>query len=483
MSFLKSFEQKDKQKKLNKKIDSELPFFITIVTLLATSGFGPYSIFIKIKDMELLPNVRKEAMKILKKIDILGMDPLTVMAEVKDKGPSNFGEFLSGYVSAIQSGGDVVNYLKTKMTSAFEIYENTQKGLVEQVKALVDTYLTMQIVILAVYIIVTATTTGGIAGTPPLETDIDPLYFVILMPPVISGLFLFLAKSINKSKIDEINLKKIIMFGIPGIIAALVIIFLKIIPDYNLYILGGALIVSAVWPALKFQSRYQFSLDAESAAAVILRDVAEARKAGLGPEKCVIRATKRKDYGLFNKVANGISNKLEWGMTLENIFQFIKKETTDFQILINFRVLFEIISSGGGNVNTLNTLASISEKIRNIEKSKRDMLKPYVLVGFMLVGITSFTTLLVIDSLTGIGTDLETDEVKKNTLQMESNARFELLGIAILVQSWLSGLFLGKITTGSYSAGFRHSIILIIIAMIAIVVIQSKIFSVGTIFG
>ncbi|WP_255458368.1 type II secretion system F family protein [Nitrosarchaeum sp. AC2] len=451
--------------------------------MLSTSGFGPYSIFIKIKDMELLPHVRKEAMKILKKIDILGMDPLTVMAEVKDKGPSNFGEFLSGYVSAIQSGGDVVNYLKTKMTSAFDLYENAQKGLVDQVKALVDTYLTMQIVILAVYIIVTATTTGGITGAPPLETDIDPIYFVILMPPIISGLFLFLAKSINKSKIDEIDLKKIIMFGIPGIIAATAIIFLKIIPDYNLYILGGALIVSAVWPAIKFQSRYQFSLDAESAAAIILRDVAEARKAGLGPEKCVIRATKRKDYGLFNKVANGISNKLEWGMTLENIFQFIKKETTDFQILINFRVLFEIISSGGGNVNTLDTLASISEKIRNIEKSKRDMLKPYVLVGFMLVGITSFTTLLVIDSLTGIGTGLEADEVKKNTLQMESNARFELLGIAILVQAWLSGLFLGKITTGSYSAGFRHSIILIIISMISIAVIQSKIFSVGTIFG
>jgi flagellar protein FlaJ len=259
--------------------------------------------------------------------------------------------------------------------------------------------------------------------------------------------------------------------------------FLKIIPDYNLYILGGALIVSALWPAIKFQSKYKFSLDAESASSIILRDVAEARKAGLGPEKCVIKATKRKDFGLFNKIANGISNKLEWGMTLEDIFQFIKKETTDFQILINFRVLFEIISSGGGNVNTLDTLAGISEKIRNIEKSKREMLKPYVLVGFMLIGITGFTTLLVIDSLTGIGTNLETDEVKKNTLQIESNARFELLGIAILVQSWLSGLFLGKITTGSYSAGFRYSIILIIIAIGAIVIIQSKIFSVSSMFG
>ena len=482
MSFLKNHDQKDKQKKLNKKIDAELPFFITIVTLLATSGFGPYSIFIKIKDMELLPNVRKEAMKILKKIDILGMDPLTVMIEVKDKGPSNFGEFLSGYVSAIQSGGDVVNYLKTKMNGAFDLYESAQKGLVEQVKALVDTYMTMQIVILAVYIIVTATTTGGV-GTPALKTDIDPLYLVIIMPPLISGLFLFLAKSVNKSKVEEMDLKKITMFGIPGIIIAVAIMFLKLIPDYNLYILGGALIMSALWPALKFQDRYKFSLDAETASAVILRDVAEARKAGLGPEKCVIKATKRKDFGLFNKVANGISNKLEWGMTLEDIFQFIKKETTDFQILINFRVLFEIISSGGGNVNTLDTLAGISEKIRNIEKSKREMLKPYVLVGFMLVGITSFTTLLVIDSLTSLGTNLETDVAKKSALQLAANARFELLGIAILVQSWLSGLFLGKITTGSYSAGFRHSIILIIISIGAIIIIQSKIFSVSSIFG
>jgi len=482
MSFLKNFEHKDKQKKLNKKLDSELPFFITIVTLLATSGFGPYTIFIKIKDMELLPNLRKESLKILKKIDMLGMDPLTVMMEIKDRGTSNFGEFLNGYVSAIQSGGDVVNYLKTKMNGAFDLYESAQKGIVEKVKALVDTYLTMQIVILAVYIIITATTTSGIGG-PTVNTGIDPLYLVIVMPPLISGLFLFLARSLNKSKIEEIDFKKIMMYGLPGIIAAAAIIFLNIIPEYNLYILGGAMIASALWPALKFQTKYQFSLDAESASAIILRDVAEARKAGLGPEKCVIKATKRKDFGLFNKVANGISNKLEWGMTLEDIFQFIKKETSDFQILINFKVLFEIISSGGGNVSTLDTLAGISEKIRNIEKEKREMLKPYVMVGFMLVGITGFTTLLVIDSLTGIGTGLETDPIKKNALQLESDSRFQLLGIAILAQSWLSGLFLGKITSGSYSAGFKHSIILVIITIGAIIVIQSKIFSVSSIFG
>jgi len=482
MSFIKKHEMEDKQKKINKKIDSELPFFMTIVTLLATSGFGPYTIFLKIKDLALLPNVRIESIKILKKIDILGKDPLIVMGESQAKNSSGFGEFLSGWVSAIQSGGDVINYLTTKMNSAFEMYEERQKELSNKVQTLIETYMTIQVVVLAIYIIVTATSTEGI-GTPPAPSDIDPLYMVIIMPPVVSLLFSVIASKLNKSKIDELDWKKIIMFGIPGVLAAVAIILLNILPDYNLYILGGGLIASAVWPALNFRAKYAFALDAEAATSTIMRDVAEARKAGLGPEKCVVRATERKDYGLFNQVANGIANKLQWGMTLDDIFEFIKKETRDFQILINFKVLFEIISAGGGNVNTLMTLAKVSEKMSVIEKSKREMLKPYVMVGFMLIAITGFTTLLVIESLTSLEAQLETDEVKKTALELEGKPRFELLGIAILVQSWIAGLFLGKITTGSYSGGFMYSIFLVVISIGAIVVISLKIFSVSSIFG
>jgi len=482
MSFIKKSEAKDKQKKTNKKLDSELPFFMTIVTLLATSGFGPYTIFLKIKDLDLLPNVRIESIKILKKIDILGKDPLAVMLETKGKVSSDFEEFLSGWVSSIQSGGNVVNYLTSKMDNGFELYESQQKELAGKVQTLIETYMTMQIVVLAVYIIITATSTDGV-GTPPGPDDIDPLYMVVIMPPLVSFLFLVIAHRINKSKIKELDWKKILMFGIPGILAAVAINLLDILPDYNLYILGGGLIASAVWPALNFRPKYAFALDAEAATATIMRDVAEARKAGLGPEKCVIRATKRKDFGLFNRVANGIANKLQWGMTLDNIFKFIKKETTDFQILINFKVLFEIISAGGGNVNTLNTLAKVSEKMRIIEKTKREMLKPYVMVGFMLIGITSFTTLLVIDSLTSLGAQLETDEVKRVAIELEAKSKFELLGIAILIQSWIAGLFLGKITTGSYSAGFMYSIFLVVIAIGAIAIISLKIFSVSSLYG
>ena len=162
MSFIKKFEDKENKKKLDKKMDAELPFFMTLVTLLATSGFGPRTIFIKIKDMELLPHSRLESLKILKKIDILGKDPLIVMAEAQEKGASSFGEFLNGWVSAIQSGGDVVSYLKEKMNGSFELYQAQQEELAKRVETVIETYMTMQVVVLAVYIIITATTSGAV---------------------------------------------------------------------------------------------------------------------------------------------------------------------------------------------------------------------------------------------------------------------------------------------------------------------------------
>jgi len=481
MSFLKKLEKGDK-KKPNKKLDAELPFFMTIVTLLATSGFGPYTIFLKIKELDLLPNSRIESLKILKKIDVLGKDPLQVMSEAKDKVSSEFGQFLSGWVSSIQSGGDVVSYLTSKMNAAFEVYEMQQKELAGKVQTLIETYMTMQIVVLAIYIIATATSTDGVNSAPGPD-EFDPLFMVVIMPPAVSLAFCAIAHKLNKPKIKELDFKKILMFAIPAVLAPVAIILLDVIPDYNLYILGAGLMASAVWPALKFKPKYAFVIDAESATASIMRDVAEARKAGLGPEKCVIRSTKRKDFGSFNPVANGIANKLQWGMSLDDIFRFIKKEVQYFQILINFKVLFEIISTGGGNVNTLSTLAGVAEKMKTIEKTKREMLQPYVMVGFMLIGITSFTTLLVIDSLTSLGAQLETDEVKRLALELEAQSRFQLLGIAILIQSWIAGLFLGKITTGSYSGGFMYSIFLVVIAIGAIAIITLKIFSVSSIYG
>ena len=138
--------------------------------------------------------------------------------------------------------------------------------------------------------------------------------------------------------------------------------------------------------------------------------------------------------------------------------------------IIRFRILFEIISAGGGNVNSLDSLADTSEKIFTIEKNKREELRVYVMVGFMLIIVTGFTTLLTIDSFATINEQKNLDKTQK--IGQQPNVFLDKVAIALIVQAWISGLFIGKITKGSYSGGFMYSILLLVMTMISIAMIQ-----------
>jgi flagellar protein FlaJ len=482
MLSLKKLDQADYEKKQGKKIERELPYFITLVSLLAASGLGPYTILQKIQEIHLLPIIRGEAVKILKRIDMLGVDPLVALAQAKDKPSSRaLGEFLGGYVSAIQSGGNIVNYLKSKMTSSFERLENAEKQSVEKLSGIVHGWLTMQIVVLAVFILV-ATVGSNPLSDSGTTTPPDPPYLLLIFSPIMSIVFMKIVQKMNYSNIQEIEVKKILRYAIPSILIAIILMYSNVLSSFhaNAYILGVALIAASIWPALKFKKIYITNLDAEAATPQILRDITEARKTGVGPEKCVIHACKRKDFKSFNVIANAIANKLEWGMPMYNIFETLQKEIKNFQVLISFRILIEIISSGGGNVNTLDSLSDTSEKMHTIAKNKRDMLQPYVIVGFMLITITGFTTLLTIDSFAEINE-------KKNLGQTyagqapQSNSLLDVVSLAVVAQAWLAGIFLGKITKGAYSGGFLFSILLIAITMADIGIIQLHVVNIGSI--
>ena len=473
MLSLKNIDKADAQKKQSQKIERELPYFITIVSLLAASGFGPFTIFQKIKEMRLLPMMRIESIKILKRIELLGTDPLTAITETKEKQASrSLGEFLSGYVSAIQSGGNVVNYLNTKMKSAYDVLENREKNSVEKLNGVIHGWLTAQVVILAVFILLAAVGSNPLTGSGN-QTSSDPPYILLIVSPIISVLFLVIVKGMINSNITEVEIKKIIKFGIPSVLVACILILTGVFASLQIdaYILGASLIVASLWPALRFMKIYRLNIDAETATPQILRDITEARKAGMGPEKCIVRACKRKDFKSFNNLANAVSNKLEWGVVLNTIYEVLEKELKNFQVLISFKILFEIISAGGGNVNSLDSLADASEKIHDIEKNKREMLKPYVIVGFMLITVTGFTTLLTIDSFATINQEKNLDK-EKQAVEKKPDSFLGTVSIALILQAWLSGLFIGKITKGAYSGGFLYAITLVIITMISIGLVQ-----------
>ena len=105
------------------------------------------------------------------------------------------------------------------------------------------------------------------------------------------------------------------------------------------------------------------------------------------------------------------------------------------------------------------------------------------MIGFLLIGLTSFTTLMVIDSLSSINIQSETDEKRMQDIMEKRDKDVRTFSLSVLIQAWLAGIFLGKITTGSYSGGFQYAAILSIIAMIGIIIIQAQLFDVSDLFS
>lgn len=479
MLSISKINEKGFEHKQGKKINRELPYFITIVTLLSSAGIGPYFMLQRIKSMELLPTIRNESQKMLKRIDLLGVDPLEVMRQVRTRSSSKaLGEFFDGYVSTVESGGNLVSYLKSKMKTVFDRHAESQKQAVVKLGALVEAYMTIQVVLLAVYIISAAVISDPFA---PAQEGLNEEIIFLILTPVISVLFLLAANNNPVSKSPEMNLKKIIMFAVPGLIVSGVVIGLNLMPEPLLepYLLGGALIGSSIVPAIHFRKLYAKTIASEDSTPKILRTISEARKTGMSPESSVIHACKRKEYGVFNSIANGIANKIEWGVDFKTIFRDLQKEIQTFNVLISFNILFELISAGGGNPQTLDSLTETSERMHEIQKEKRELLIPYLYVGLILMGTTGFTTLLVIDSFGDIAR--ESQEFSDLEGQFVGST-LGLFPIIVLIQSWTAGLFLGRVIKGAFSGGFLYSIILVIMTLIGITLVQFSIIDVNSLF-
>ena len=96
-----------------------------IFTLLAASGVSPYDSWKKMRKLSFLSNFRKEADEVVRQVEVLGKDPLTVMHQRAEKTNSKlYRNFLGGFVSSVRSGGKIVDYMKSELKAIFELRHN-----------------------------------------------------------------------------------------------------------------------------------------------------------------------------------------------------------------------------------------------------------------------------------------------------------------------------------------------------------------------
>jgi flagellar protein FlaJ len=226
----------------------------------------------------------------------------------------------------------------------------------------------------------------------------------------------------------------------------------------------------SVPPAVVYVKLTQVNNDAENFMPSFLRDVTEARKIGLSPEKSIIHATKRSGYGKFSSALSLIRSQMEWGVSLRKIFVNIKDKIQTWPVLVNFLILVETIKIGGGSATALEILTDYSEKQKDVEANKKSLLRPYVILAFIwsvLIALTTTMVAMTVYALTQISLP-GTAAMPLRLMQDEVN----LFSTGIILQCWLSGFFVGKVNEGTFAAGFKYSAMLVLTAYVSLVLSQ-----------
>jgi flagellar protein FlaJ len=230
------------------------------------------------------------------------------------------------------------------------------------------------------------------------------------------------------------------------------------------------LIVVSVPPAIAYYKVAVVNLAAEEYMPSFLRDVTEAKKIGLSPEKSIIHASKRRGYGRFSGLLELVRSQMEWGVALKKIFTNIKRKIQSWPVLVHFFILVETIEIGGGSAMALEILAEYSEKNRDIEVNKRSMLKPYVVLAFIWSVLIAFTTTIVAVTI-HVLTQISLPGMPQSSLNIMQH-QLILFSISIIFQCWLSGFFIGKINEGTFAAGFKYSAMLAATAYVSLLLSQ-----------
>jgi len=300
--------------------------------------------------------------------------------------------------------------------------------------------------------------------------------FVIM--PLISIIFMLAAHNIQRSPL--MNLKEVYVKAIPTGLAVigLLCIFAFIPSLSNMVNMLGwpglvtiALVMASLPSAISYYRIAKENSAAEDALPSFLRDVTEARKIGLSPEKSIIHATKRKNYGRFSKFLNLIRSQIEWGVPLRKIFENLKLKLKSWTALINFMIMIETIEIGGGPSHAFEILTEYCEKEREVEVNRRALLKPYIILSFVWSILIALTTTIVAITIYVL-TQLTLPSLSPAMLA-SLQQQISIFSIGIIVQCWISGFFIGKISEGNFAAGFKYSAMLAVTAYISLVLAQN----------
>jgi flagellar protein FlaJ len=126
-------------------------------------------------------------------------------------------------------------------------------------------------------------------------------------------------------------------------------------------------------------------------------------------------------------------------------------------------LLVETVDVGGGTIAMIESLARFCTTTQEVEKEKKMAVKPYIMMPYFAALMLVATTVMML-TFTTKTVNLASPDASP---AVDLAPLLTIFTTSVIIHSYLIGLVGGKISEESVAAGFKHSALLTIIAIIA----------------
>ena len=487
-----------------KEIDLFLPYAINFISSMAVAGISPAEIFITLSNVAVYGEVQKEAMKISKEIEIMGMDNISALKHAIEITPSRkFKAFLQGIIGTIQSGSDLHTYLRS-IASKYMEDDLTDRKRDLDLLAVIAEILVLCVIAFPILLVIILTVFGFFGGSMSQSIQILLLFSFIILP-AIYAMFYLLIKSTSIERLTRIEIKGqslkeyisdnknflfIILFSflLVGLLYVLILLLEGMgyltINVYTLWDYAFISVLMIIGPAgfykyleLKTKKEMQQRLPD------FLTEVGDSLATGMNIFDA-IKTAEKGNYGKLTPQIYYMKRQLSWAVSMKNVlFDFAARMKSAIvqRIVI---VIDKGVYMGGNTAKIFKAGASEVDQVNQVERQRVAIMSVYALVVIVCYAVFLGIVYILNSTIFAEFIKIQNQQIANAGSigqGMQATLRLSTVDPTLLnytlysfcfVQSIGSGMLAGFMMDGKLASGVRFSVLLGIISILMFKIIM-----------
>ncbi len=225
---------------------------------------------------------------------------------------------------------------------------------------------------------------------------------------------------------------------------------------------GG--LVAVVIPALFFYNRLRRTKEINEFFIMFVQDLTDSLESGMTLPLALEYAAK-KDYGVLSPSLKDMAAQVDWGIPFWKALSSFARKTRSAIVQRSIVTIIETYKAGGKITVTLRSIAESLVLIDNIRKERSASVHSQIMTSYLIYFIFIFILIVLQSFLMPALSATQAGALTGNNFGISSSLSPDFFAQSfinfIIIQGFFAGLVTGKLSEGSISAGFKHSILLI----------------------